>query len=157
VEGDEIWILEIGTYEPDINGDPISERKINLVSLSDVDSIIQQTIQEMCALIDWGVLQLDREGPYVYWHLPNDGTDVEGTSSTVSGVSLSANIYFKLAENLPSIGIDISSVEVTITVSGTDPTKVWNTSDISSEVITTGTPYNLQLYWSPPARVLEEY
>jgi len=158
LEGDVIWILEVGTYEPDINGDPIPIRKVNLVSLSTLDSVIQQTIQDMCALIDWGIAQEDKRAPYVYWHLPNDGTAVDGISSTISGVKLHSEIYFKLKDNLPSTGIDMSSIEMTITISGTDPTKVWPTfSDISSEAEITGTPYDVQVYWSPPAWIKEEY
>ena len=157
VEGDVIWILEVGTWENDINGDHIPDRKINLVSLSNVDALIQDTIRDMCQYVDWGTLRPDTEDPYVYWYLPNDGTlDLE-TPATVSGADLSTDIYFKLTEHLPSIGIDMSTIEMEITVSGTDPTKVWNTEDISSEIEITGTPYDLQVYWSPPARIKEEF
>jgi hypothetical protein len=111
----------------------------------------------MCAYVDWGTLRPDTEDPYVYWYLPNDGTlDLE-TPATVSGADLSTDIYFKLTEHLPSIGIDMSTIEMEITVSGTDPTKVWNTEDISSEIEITGTPYDLQVYWSPPVRIKEEF
>ena len=51
----------------------------------------------------------------------------------------------------------MAAIEMEITISGTDPTKVWNTEDISSEIEITGTPYDLQLYWAPPVRVLEEF
>jgi hypothetical protein len=111
----------------------------------------------MCVYVDWGTLHPDTEDPYVYWYLPNDGTlDLE-TPATVSGADLSTDIYFKLTEHLPSIGIDMSTIEMEITVSGTDPTKVWNTEDISSEIEITGTPYDLQVYWSPPVRIKEEF
>jgi len=157
VEGDVVWILEVGTWETDINGDHIPDRKINLVSLSNVDALIHETIREMCAYVDWGTLRPDIEVPYVYWYLPNDGTLDLDTPATVSGVSISTDIYFKLSEHLPSMGIDMSTIETEITISGTDPTKVWSTEDISSEIEVTGTPYDLQLYWAPPVRVLEEF
>jgi len=157
VEGDVIWILEVGTWENDINGDHIPDQKIKLATLSNIDALIHKTIREMCVYVDWGTLRPDTEDPYVYWYLPNDGTlDLE-TPATVSGADLSTDIYFKLTEHLPSIGIDMSTIEMEITVSGTDPTKVWNTEDISSEIEITGTPYDLQVYWSPPVRIKEEF
>jgi hypothetical protein len=158
VEGDEIWILEIGTYETDINGDPIPERKIKLVSLSNLSAIIDETIRDMCSYVDWGTLQTDREAPYVYWYMPNDGTlDLE-TPAIVEDASLSSDIYFKLREDFPAVGIDLSSIEVSITISGTDPTKEWTIDeDITSEVEITGTPYDAQIYWSPPVRIKEEF
>ena len=157
VEGDVIWILEVGTWENDINGDPIPERKIKLVTLSNIDALIHETIRELCDYVDWGTLRPDIEVPYVYWYLPNDGTLDLDTPATVSGVGISTDIYFKLSEYLPSVGIDMAAIEMEITISGTDPTKVWNTEDISSEIEITGTPYDLQVYWAPAGRVLEEF
>jgi hypothetical protein len=157
VEGDVIWILEVGTWENDINGDPIPERKIKLVTLSNIDALIHETIRELCDYVDWGTLRPDIEVPYVYWYLPNDGALDLDTPATVSGVGISTDIYFKLSEYLPSVGIDMAAIEMEITISGTDPTKVWNTEDISSEIEITGTPYDLQVYWAPAARVLEEF
>ena len=157
VEGDVIWILEVGTWENDINGDPIPERKIKLVTLSNIDALIHETIRELCDYVDWGTLRPDIEVPYVYWYLPNDGTLDLDTPATVSGVGISTDIYFKLSEYLPSVGIDMAAIEMEITISGTDPTKVWSTEDISSEIEITGTPYDLQVYWAPAGRVLEEF
>jgi hypothetical protein len=158
LEGDEIWILEIGTYEPDINGDPIAERKIKLASLSSINELIDENIREMCSYIDWGTLSSDSLAPYVYWYMPNDGTlDLE-TPAEVENVSLSSDVYFKLREDFPAVGIDLSSIEVSITISGVDPTKIWATNeDITSEVEITGTPYDAQIYWSPPLRIKEEF
>ena len=157
VEGDVVWILEVGTWELDVNGDPIPEEKIHLRTLSNIDDLIHETIRDICSKVDWGTLRPDIEVPYVYWYLPNDGTLDLITPATVSGIGISTDVYFKLAEHLPSIGIDMSTIEMEITISGTDPTKVWTTEDITSEIEITGTPYDLQVYWAPHHRVLEEF
>ena len=158
VEGDTIWVVRVATIEPDINGDPIPLRIVNLQSLADLDLEVKNAINEMCALINWGDLQLDREGPYVYWYSPNEGSIEPGHHVTVSGAYVASNVYIKLKENLPAEGIDLSSIEMYVTISGTDPTKDFGpTIDVSSEVELTGTPFDLQLYWEPSYIVYEQY
>ena len=107
--------------------------------------------------MDWGTLQTDHEAPYVYWYMPNDGTlDLE-TPATITNVAIGTDIYFKLKEDFPATGIDLSSIEMEITISGADPTKIWTTEDVTSELKITGTPYDAQIYWSPSFRIKEEF
>ncbi len=158
VEGDVIWVVRVATTEPDINGDPIPLRILHLASLANLNSLVQDAINEMCKVINWGDLQLDREGPFVYWYSPNDGSIEPGHYVTASGVYIGSDVYIKLKENLPATGIDLSTVEMYVTISGTDPTKDFGpTVDVSSEIELTGTPYDLQIYWEPTYTVYEQY
>jgi len=154
VEGDEVWVLEIGTYELDINGEEIPTRKIHLTTLSDVDKEIKKVTEELCVLIDWEPLRDDAQAPYVYWYLPNDGTIVEGEhAAEVFDVPITVDVYVKIRDSLPAAGIDYSSVDVKLEVYTPETAEF----DITSEVEITGSPYDLQLYWHPPVRVWDEY
>ena len=155
LEGDEVWILEIGTYELDTNGDEIPTRKIHLTSLSDVDREIQETVEDMCQLIDWDPLKTDAQPPYVYWYLPNDGEIDASNEVTVEDVPITTQIYFKIRDSLPATGIDYSSVDIELEVYAPDGTPFQ--FDITSEVELSGSPYDLQIRWNPPTRVWDEY
>ena len=155
LEGDEVWILEIGTYELDTNGDEIPTRKINLTSLSDVDREIQETVEDMCMDIDWDPLKTDAQPPYVYWYLPNDGEIEAANEVTVEDVAITTQVYFKIRDSLPATGIDYSSVDVELEVYAPDGTPFQ--FDITSEVELSGSPYDLQIRWNPPVRVWDEY
>ena len=150
LEGDEVWILEIGTYELDTNGDEIPTRKIHLATLSDVDREIQETVEDMCQLIDWDPLKTDAQPPYVYWYLPNDGEIEAANEVTVEDVAITTQVYFKIRDSLPATGIDYSSVEVELEVYAPDSTPFQ--FDITSEVELSGSPYDLQIRWNPPLR-----
>ena len=160
LEGDEVWILEIGTYELDKDtGEEIPTEKINLTSLSDVDQAIQDTIEYMCRFIEWDPLKSDAQPPYVYWYLPNDDGEIEinwtpdrdEQEAIVTDVPITTQVYFKIRDSLPAAGIDYSSVNVVFTT--------WHSEnnlpiefDITSEVELSGSPYDLQIYWNPPLR-----
>jgi len=155
LEGDEVWILEIGTYELDTNGDEIPTRKIHLATLSDIDREIQETVEDMCQLIDWDPLKTDAQPPYVYWYLPNDGEIEAANEVTVEDVVITTQVYFKIRDSLPATGINYSSVDVELEVYAPDGTPFQ--FDITSEVELSGSPYDLQIRWNPPVRVWDEY
>lgn len=155
LEGDEVWILEIGTYELDTNGDEIPTRKIHLATLSNIDREIQETVEDMCQLIDWDPLKTDAQPPYVYWYLPNDGEIEAANEVTVEDVVITTQVYFKIRDSLPATGIDYSSVDVELEVYAPDGTPFQ--FDITSEVELSGSPYDLQIRWNPPVRVWDEY
>jgi hypothetical protein len=155
LEGDEVWILEIGTYELDTTASGIPTRKINLTSLSDVDREIQETVEDMCQLIDWDPLKPDAQPPYVYWYLPNDGEIEAANEVTVEDVAITTQVYFKIRDSLPATGIDYSSADIELEVYAPDGTPFQ--FDITSEVELSGSPYDLQIRWNPPVRVWDEY
>lgn len=140
-EGDHKWVLEIGTTYPDINGDPISSRKIHNVSLSNLDQIIEDNVAVLCAQIDWEPLVADKEAPQITSLIPVSGE---------TDVSIVSDIQFTIADLLPSAGIDLSDMKVFLNNSTTD-------FDITSEVVVEGDPYEYEFIWTPPMRVYDTY
>lgn len=162
LQGDEIWVLEIGTYELDTTSSGIPTRKIHLTSLSDVDREIHEAVEDMCQLIDWDPLKPDAQPPYVYHYIPNDGEieinwtpDRDAQEAIVEDVPITTSVYVKLRDSLPATGIDFSSVDVELEVYAPDGTPFQ--FDITSEVELSGSPYDLKLKWRPETRVWDEY
>jgi len=64
-EGEHMWTLEIGTTHKDIDGDPISAKKIHRVSANNLDQVIEEATGDLCSQIDWAPLVEDKEAPFV--------------------------------------------------------------------------------------------
>jgi hypothetical protein len=60
------------------------------------------------------------------------------------------DIYINIKDSLPSSGIDLSNMVVTLNNS-------MITFDITNEVVVTGDPYEFNLRWTPPLRVFDTY
>jgi len=135
-----MWVLEIGTTHPDINGDPISAKKINDISVENLDEIIENALSDMCSQIDWTPYVADVDAPYIDTLYPENGTTV----------SIGSNIFMTIKELLPAAGIDLSDLKVTLNNSMVD-------FDITGEVVVKGDPYEYLLSWIPPMRVYSEY
>jgi len=140
-EGEQMWVLEVGTTYPAIDGSSISAKKILDISHSNLDDVIEEMTAELCAQIDWSPYSEDRDAPYVIDIYPSDGS---------TNVSIESVISFKIKEVLPAAGIDISSMRVVLNNSEVD-------FDITSEVTYTGDPYEYTCRWSPPKRVYSTY
>ena len=138
-DGAYTWVLEIGTTYPDASGDSISSKKIHNISAENLDEIIEDALADLCVQIDWSPLVRDKEAPYV-----------ESASPTGSGVNLYSDVLITLKDILPSAGIDLSSIKITLNNSMTD-------FDITSEVVTEGDPYEYNLKWSPVLRIRSTY
>lgn len=138
-DGGYTWVLEIGTTYPDISGDPISSKKIHNISAEDLDEIIEDALAGLCVQIDWSPLVRDKEAPYI-----------DSASPTGSGISLYSDVLMTLKEILPSAGINISEMKITLNNSMTD-------FDITSEVVVEGDPYQYDLKWSPVLRIRSTY
>jgi len=155
LEGDLIWVVEVGTFGKDVDGNDISPEFIYLVSLDNIDVEIQKAVEKLASKVDWGVLGEDTRAPVVYWALPPNSNMLGYTDVDVGLVPIETDVYFKLKDM--ESGIDLSSVKVLLTVSGTDDRTSVMTWDITNEVKFDGTIYDLQLYWEPPLRVYEEF
>ena len=138
--GDHKWILEIGTTHLDANGDPIQAKKIHNISAENLDEIIEEALSDMCSQIDWSPYVADMEAPYVVDQYPEDG----------STVPISTSIYMKIKDRLPSAGIDLSGIKVSLNNGTVD-------FDITSEIEINGDPYFYELRWTPPMRVYDTY
>lgn len=141
VKGEYVWTLEIGTTYPDINGDPISAKRIHNISSDNFDDVIEYGLAELCDQIDWSPLVQDKEPPFVDSANPSNGE---------SNVDINSNINVALKDGLPSAGIDLSSMKIILNNSTVD-------FDITGEVEIDGDPYGYDLKWRPPLRVYNTY
>ncbi len=137
--GEHRWVLEIGTTYPDVNGDPISAKKVLLINAEDFDEVLESSIADLCSKIDWSPLVSDIKPPRIIEALP-----------TSSGVKIGASIFVSITDDLPSSGIDLSEIKVTLNNGVMD-------FDITSELQISGDPYEYKLRWDPPIRVYSRY
>ena len=138
-KGDHKWVLEIGTTYKDKDDNSIPSKKIHNISTESLDSAIEEAVSDMCVNIDWLPLVPDKKPPYV------DSYGPEGSS-----VPIGSNIFMIIKDKLPSAGIDISNMKITLNNSMQD-------FDITSEVDITGDPYLYTVRWSPVLRVYSRY
>ena len=139
-KGDHLWILEIGTTHTDANGDPISAKKIHNISAENLDAVIESGLSELCALIDWSPLVEDRRAPFVDNFFPAG-----------SNVPIASNIHITIKDKLPSAGIDLSNMKITLNNSTQD-------FDITDEIELVDFYYSeCALKWVTPLRVYETY
>lgn len=134
-EGEAIWVVEIATEEPDINGDSIAPEILNLTNLSYLEEEITAAVERISAKIDWSPFITDIWAPYVESIFPADYE-----------VALETSVEILLKERLPAAGIDIDSISITV-----------NDFDVTSESEITGDPYEYKIKWSPFMRVQAEY
>ena len=116
-------------------------KKINNISAEDLDQVIQEGVVELCSQIDWSPLVQDKESPYIDSTTPADGE---------TDVSIMTDVYIDIKDDLPSAGIDLSNMVITLDNS-------METFDITSEVVVEGDPYEFNLRWTPPLRVFDTY
>lgn len=138
-QGEHKWVLEIGTTYKDASGNDIPSKKINNISTENLDIIIEEAVADMCSNIDWSPLVADKSVPYVDSYYPEGGS-----------VSIGSNIFMVIKDKLPSAGIDVSNMNITLNNSMQD-------FDITSDVNVTGDPYEYTLRWNPLLRVYSRY
>lgn len=135
LEGEPIWVVEIATDEPHKNGGVIPPEFVNLITLDNLDLEIKKAVETISDQIDWTPLEEDVRPPIVDSVYP---TDYE--------VSMDAFVEIVIKELLPSAGIDINSIQMTI-----------NDFNVTSDLTITGDPYEYTVQWKPTMRVYEEY
>jgi len=138
-KGEHVWTLEIGTTHEDLNGDPISPKRVHNISADNLDDVIENAVADLCAQIDWSPLARDIEAPYVDSYFPSGGNTPIGSK-----------VYITLKDNLLSAGIDLSEMKVILNNGMAD-------FDITSELEITGDPYEYKLKWDTPLRVYDTY
>ncbi len=130
-EGEPIWVIEIATDEPHKDGGDILPEFINLTSLDNLDEEIEKAVKTISVQVDWTPLESDLRAPFVEACYPSDYE-----------VSIESHVKIILKELLPSAGIDVDSIQMTI-----------NDFDVTSELEVTGDPYEYTLKWKPFMRV----
>lgn len=141
VKGEHVWLLEIGTTYPDVNGDPIPGKKIHTISADNFDDVIEAGLAELCTKIDWSPLARDRAAPYVVSASPADGD---------TDVNINSNVDVALRDDFPTAGMDLSNMKVTLNNSMVD-------FDITGEIEIEGDPHEYNFIWRPPMRVYDTY
>lgn len=139
--GDHKWVLEIGTTYSGSSGDSIVPKKIYLTSLNNLDEVIEYNTIELCKQIDWGPFVDDKDAPYVYSSYPSDGA---------SNVPITSSVEIIIKELLPSSGIDLSNMKVTLNNGMTN-------IDITSDIDVGGDPYEYSIKWAPSKVVYDTY
>lgn len=135
-EGEPIWLVEVATNEPHKDtGESIKPEFINLLSFDNLDAELEKATSALSAQIDWTPLDVDSRPPFV-----------SSSSPTSYYADIASNIQLVISEALPSAGIDISSIQMTV-----------NGEDVSSELTITGDPYEYKVGWEPFLRVYDTY
>jgi hypothetical protein len=102
--GQLLWILEASTEELDIDGNYILPVKKWLTDKTTLTDDINDIINQICEKVVWDYVE-DTEPPVVVNHWPiRDAQDVP----------VDTGITINLAEDIPSSGIDLSSICVKI-------------------------------------------
>ena len=138
-QGDAKWLLEVATTYLDKDGYNIRPKLVHLRTLDSLSEEIELAVEEMCALIDWGILESDGRAPFVFEHSP-----------TGADVPMSSYIEIILRELFPSSGIDISEMKIMLD-NGTAA------FDITNELEITGDPYEYKINWRPALIVHDHY
>jgi hypothetical protein len=136
-EGEPIWVVEVGTDEPHLSGGDIPPEFINLTSLDNLDLEIEKSVEIISAKIDWSPLDEDIRPPFVESCFP---TDYE--------IDIESDVKLVLKDLLPATGIDISSIQMTVTADGKD-------FDVTPELVVRGDPYEYTIKWRPTIRVYD--
>jgi hypothetical protein len=134
-EGEAVWVIEVATTASGIHSEVIPSEFIHATDLNYLEDEITEAVERLSAQIDWSPLIDDNRNPYVDSVLPSDYE-----------VPLETSVEVVIKDPLPSAGIDISSI--TMTVDG---------FDVTSELDISGDPYEYKVKWSPFLRVTDEY
>lgn len=130
--GELVWIIELGTVETNPEtGERIPSEFIHTTSLENMDAEIQKAASIIASKVDWDPLVDDTEAPYV-----------DSVSPSEYLMDIDDNVYFTLKEDLPSAGIDKSSITMTI-----------NEANVSPQLLITGDPYDYKIEWRPITRI----
>lgn len=135
--GEPTWLIHIGTEEPHKNGGSISPVFIHLATLENLNLEIDQATEEIAAKVDWGVLKKDTRPPQIC---------VVEPSGDMENVSIMSNVIFDIDDLLPTAGIDLDSIKVSV-----------NGMDVTDSLEITGDPYSYRVVWKPFKRMLNYY
>lgn len=133
-EGESMWFLEVATDELDVNGNSINPVFIDDISSRTLDEEIAKAVSLVAAQIDWSPLVTDRWSP-----------TIESMSPATYEVDIDSSLEIDMKDILPSAGIDLSSINLTI-----------NEFDVTNELSITGDPYRYKIKWHPFLRIYEE-
>lgn len=126
------WVLEVGTTYPASDGGVVPTKVVYDVTEGTLDAEIEKAVSELCTYIDWSEFEEDNEAPRLVSVSPY-GTNVIAESL----------VTFNIQENLPSAGINLSDMKVTLNNGVLD-------FDITEQVEVSGDPYDYKITWKNP-------
>lgn len=133
--GDAVWLIEIGTIEPDKDGKAIKPIFIHTTPSMNIDAAIKKATEEIAKQVNWGTLLVDLRPPFVTHFSP-------GAKEKI--VSINSNVVIDIKDILPAAGINPDSIEVIV-----------NDIDVSEEISIDGDPYEYRVRWGPKIRVYD--
>lgn len=129
---DEIWVIDFDTEALDTNGNEILTHTVHTRgAISNIEEVIEKGLAYIGEHIDWGTLQPDVASPYISEYSPTQTTDV----------SIYSSVYFKIKDEVPSTGIDPSTI--TLTVNGIDVTDQLSIEDLTTMAIVRWNPIRI--------------
>jgi len=138
--GDPQWVLETASTYPSASGTKIRPAYAHkATAFNSLDDAVADAISEIAKQIDWLPLVEDDTPPYISDIRPLGGA-----------VSIASNINIDIKDDVPSAGIDLSEVKVTLTTENTE-------FDITDECVMDGDPFYYNIHWEPPTRVTRNY
>jgi hypothetical protein len=141
-DGDPRWFLELGTKQTSANGTPIAPQYVNNVTdVIKLNELVADAVAKIAAQIDWEPLVHDDSAPYIEDIIP---------AMIDSGVPIESNLDITIKDDMPSSGLDLSDVKITMTTRD-------YVFDITDECDIEGTPFEYRFHWEPPARNCEYY
>ena len=134
-EGEAMWVLEMATNEPSISGTAILPEYINLTDDVYMEDEIKEAAERISVQVDWSPLLEDNYAP-----------EIRSINPSAYEVSLETSVKVIVGDGLPSAGIDLTSITMTI-----------NDFDVTNELEITGDPYEYEIKWSPFLRIMDTY
>ncbi len=111
-EGEGIWLLTLSTTELDTAGESIDDEIINLVSKDTVHDEIEAALGRIGGQIDWGTPLPDTQPPRLI--------ELSPPLTQTTNVGIFTNIIARIQDPLPAAGIDLSTLNMSLTFLDTE-------------------------------------
>jgi hypothetical protein len=131
LEGESSWFLEIGTLEKAKDGSSIAPVYIDAIYYKHLDKVIEKEVNFLCTQINWDNVLQDKQAPLVVGYGPKG-----------SNVDIDSYITFVLEDTLPSSGLDLSNISITLNNGEVD-------FDITDKFKISGNPFRSEWKWKP--------
>ena len=141
-EGEGIWLLTLSTTELDSVGNRIDDEIINIVSKDTVHEEIEAALGRIGIQIDWGTPLPDIQPPRLVELIP--------PLDQTTNVSIFSTITARIEDPLPAAGIDLSTLNMSLTFLGTEfPIVTSGVAEPGEDVEFRGNVFDLTTIYRP--------
>jgi len=141
-EGARIWILTLSTPELDTVGKPIGTEIINVVSKDTVHAEIEAALGRIGSQVEWGTPLPDTKPPRLIELTP--------PLDQTTNVSIFSNIIARIQDALPAAGIDLSTLNMSLTFLDNEfPIVTSGVAEPGEDVVLKGNVFDLTIVHSP--------